>query len=56
MNSRARNIRSPDRREALNQELNEHTQRIRDLMVADLTILEEENATLKAKCLRVEEL
>lgn len=54
--SRYRNVRSPNRREALNEELNEHTQRIRELMIADLTILEEENNALRIKCLKVEEL
>lgn len=54
--SRSRYPKSPSRREALNSELNEHTQRIKELMVADLTILEEENEVLKSKCMKVAEL
>ena len=47
--------RSP-RREYLNSELDEHSHRIKELLRADLNILEEENAILKSKCKKVGEL
>jgi hypothetical protein len=36
-------------------ELDEHTNRIKELLRADLIMLEEENAILKAKCKKVGE-
>lgn len=47
--------RSP-RREAITSELDEHSNRIKELLRADLIMLEEENAILKAKCKKVGEL
>lgn len=48
--------RSPPRRENLPSELDDHSNRIKELLRADLIMLEEENAILKAKCKKVGEL
>ena len=47
--------RSP-RRENLTSELDDHSNRIKELLRADLIMLEEENSILKAKCRKVGEL
>lgn len=47
--------RSP-RRELLNSELEDHSNKIKELLRHDLNMLEEENAILKAKCKKVSEL
>ena len=48
--------RSPPRRPDVTSELDEHSNRIKELLRADLIMLEEENAILKAKCKKVAEL
>ncbi len=53
--SNYRNAGSP-RRENITNELDEHSNRIKELLRADLIMLEEENAILKAKCKKVGEL
>lgn len=50
-----RQERSP-RREAINSELDEHSTRIKELLRADLVLLEEENILLKGKCKKLSEL
>lgn len=50
-----RENRSP-RREILASELDGHANRIKELLKTDLTMLEEENAILKLKCKKVNEL
>jgi hypothetical protein len=47
--------RSP-RRDILNSELEEHSNKIKELLRQDLNMLEEENAILKSKCKKVGEL
>jgi len=44
------------RRDILNSELEEHSNKIKELLRQDLNMLEEENAVLKAKCKKVGEL
>jgi hypothetical protein len=44
------------RRELINSELEEHSNKIKELLRHDLNMLEEENAVLKAKCKKVGEL
>jgi hypothetical protein len=40
----------------ISSELDEHSHRIKELLRADLTMLEEENTLLKVKCKKVGEL
>lgn len=49
-------LKSPPRREAINKELDQHTNRIKELMQQDYILLEEENTQLKLKCVKVNEL
>ena len=48
--------RSSPRRPDITSELDDHSNRIKELLRADLIMLEEENAILKAKCKKVVEL
>ncbi len=48
--------RSPVRRDDINYEIDEHSNRIKELLRTDLAMLEEENAILKAKCKKFSEL
>jgi hypothetical protein len=47
---------SPRREVPVSSEVEEHSNRIKELLRADLIMLEEENAILKAKCKKVTEL
>lgn len=47
---------SPKREVNVSSEVEEHSNRIKELLRADLIMLEEENAILKAKCKKVAEL
>ena len=48
-------FRSP-RRDVISSELEEHSNKIKELLRQDLTMLEEENAILRTKCKKVGEL
>ena len=48
--------RSPNRRDIISSELEEHSNKIKELLRQDLTMLEEENAILRTKCKKVGEL
>ena len=50
-----RAYRSP-RRDIISSELEEHSNKIKELLRQDLTMLEEENAILRTKCKKVGEL
>ena len=52
---RDRPFRSP-RRDIISSELEEHSNKIKELLRQDLTMLEEENAILRTKCKKVGEL